>query len=316
MNHRIIFLLLALGATTMNMSAQRIEHLRYGDMNQWVTRHINESGVIGGKEKLLYEVAPTYTVRGNQAYVNQGKSPWGTSNVYAKVSGITKGSTSVYPADRGNGNKCAKLVSQMEQVKVLGLINMDVMVAGAMFLGQVHEPITSTKGPYAKIDMGVPYTKRPKSLVLDYKVEMPKGNTRVKSTGFGSKKTLPGHDNSVVFVFLQRRWEDKKGNIHARRVGTGGQLFTQSSPWVNGHKIPIKYGDGSSLPSYLQLRNKDNAYYARNSKGKMVPVIEEGWDDPTATPTHVLLMISAGSGEPYVGTEGLTFYVDNVGFEI
>ena len=82
--------------------------------------------------------------------------------------------------------------------------------------------------------------------------------------------------------------------------------------------MKIKYGNASNLPgygSYLALRNtKDKAYYARNSKGKMVPVIEEDWDDPDATPTHAIVMFSAGSGEPYVGTEGLTLYVDNVAF--
>lgn len=46
----------------------------------------------------------------------------------------------------------------------------------------------------------------------------------------------------------------------------------------------------------------------------MVPVTEEGWDSANATPTHIIVMFSAGSGEPYVGTEGLTLYVDNVGF--
>ncbi len=68
------------------------------------------------------------------------------------------------------------------------------------------------------------------------------------------------------------------------------------------------------MPDYLQLRSGDDRYYARNSKGKMVPVTEEGWDSADSTPTHIIVMFSAGSGEPYVGTEGLTLYVDNVGF--
>ena len=46
----------------------------------------------------------------------------------------------------------------------------------------------------------------------------------------------------------------------------------------------------------------------------MVPVVEEGWDSADATPTHVIVMMSAGSGEAYVGSEGLTLYVDNVAF--
>ena len=47
----------------------------------------------------------------------------------------------------------------------------------------------------------------------------------------------------------------------------------------------------------------------------MKPVVEEGWDE-NAQPTHVIVMMSAGDGEPYVGTEGLTFYIDNVGFQL
>ena len=100
---------------------------------------------------------------------------------------------------------------------MLGIINMSVMVTGSIFLGEMIEPISSTKNPYSKMDMGMPYAKRPKSLVFDYKVDMPNVNTRTKATGFGSQKTLPGRDEAAVFVFLQRRWEDAKGNIHAKR---------------------------------------------------------------------------------------------------
>lgn len=148
--------------------------------------------MIGGNSKTLYEIGPTQTINGNVAYRNKGNSPWCTSNVYAKVSGVVKGSNAVYPAVRSGSNKCAKLCSQMENVKVLGLINMDVMVAGSIFLGQMMEPITSTKNPYSKMDMGVAYTKKPKAVVFDYKLDMPATNSRVKSTGFGSKKHFRG----------------------------------------------------------------------------------------------------------------------------
>lgn len=297
--------------------AQKIERIKYGDFNNWITRVISESSVIGGYKKTLYEVGPTKTITGNTSYVNQGGSPWGNSNVFAKVSGITKGSCAVEPVVRSGANKCAKLSTKIEQVKVLGVINMDVMVAGSMFLGQMIEPVTSTKNPYSKMDMGVPYTKKPKALVLDYKVDMPATNSRTKATGFGSKKTIPGRDQAVVFVYLQSRWEDANGNLHAKRVGTGGKKFASASGWVNGAKIPIVYGDISSRADlkWLPLRKAGNAYYARNSKGKLKPVIEEGWD-ANATPTHVIVMISSGSGEPFVGTEGLNLYVDNIGFQL
>lgn len=313
---RSIISLLPLLVVALPLNAQgRIENIKYGDFNQWVTRHIHESGIIGGKEKTVYAIGPTADIDGNIPYKPQGGSPWATSNVYAKVSGVTKGSNAVFPCQRTGSDRCAKLSTRMEQVKVLGLLNMNVMVAGSIFLGKIYEPISSTKNPYAKMDMGIPFAQRPDALMLDYKVDMPNVDTRVKSSGFGGQKTLKGHDNGVVFIFLQRRWEDADGNLHACRVGTGGRLFTAASPWVNGHKVPIVYGDASAhqgYAPYMALRDKSNAYYALNSKGKLKPVIEEGWDDPSATPTHVIVMISAGSGEPYVGTEGLNLYVDNV----
>ncbi|MDE7414147.1 MAG: PCMD domain-containing protein [Muribaculaceae bacterium] len=319
MNKKLLSMLLV-GAAAMiqpsESSALRLEKLKYADFSNWVTRTINESKVIGGKTKTLYEIAPAKSINGNVAYSNQGGSPWATSNVYAKVSGVVKGSNSVSPASI-NGNKVAKLESKMEEVKVLGLINMDVMVAGSIFLGKLNEPVTSTKAPFAKMEMGIPYTKRPVALVFDYKVDMPAGNTRVKATGFGGKKTLQGRDNAEVYVLLQKRWEDAKGNIYAHRVGTGRERYSKSVPWTTGHQIKIQYGDITKQPGYkswMGLLDGNKAYYAKNSKGKMVPVHEVGWAPADATPTHVLVMASSSCGEPYVGTEGLTLYIDNIAF--
>lgn len=294
----------------------RLEPIKYGDFSQWITRTVKESKAIGGKSKILYEIGPSNTLIGNNPYKNAGGSPWATSNVYAKVAGISKGSGTVTPA-KVNGNMMAKMTAQMEEVKVLGIVNMDVMVAGTIFLGQIYEPITSTKGPFSKMEMGIPYTKRPKALVLDYKVDVPAANTRTKATGFGSKQTLNGRDNAEVYVLLQKRWEDEKGNIHAQRVGTGRERYSKSIPLTLGHQIPIHYGDITKQPfykEYMGLLNGNKAYYAKNSKGKLVPVEEEGWAPADATPTHVLVMCSSSCGTPFVGTEGLTLYVDNVCF--
>lgn len=294
----------------------RVEPIKYGDFSQWVTREVRESKAIGGATKKLYEIGPGGTAPANTAYKNRGGSPWATSNVYAKVAGIVKGSGTVTPV-KVNGNMMARLTAKMEEVKVLGIVNMDVMVAGTIFLGQIDEPISSTKGPFSKMEMGIPYTKRPKALVFDYKVDMPEGNVRVKSTGFGSKKTLQGRDNAEVYVLLQKRWEDENGNIHALRVGTGRERYDRSIPLTLNHQLPIHYGDitkESFYKPYMGLLNGDKAYYAHNSKGKLVPVQEEGWAPADATPTHVLVMCSSSCGTPFVGTEGLTLYVDNIGF--
>ncbi len=297
-------------------NALRLEPIKYGNFQNWVTRNISESAVIGGKKKSIYAIGPTHTINGNKAYVPAGGSPWATSNVYAKVMGVVKASNTVMPATMG-GSKVALCQTLLERVKALGIINMDVMVAGSIFLGRVYEPITSTKGPFSKMEMGIPYTKRPKALVFDYSVVMPKTNTRVKATGFGSAKTLQGRDNAEVYVLLQKRWEDKKGNIYAHRVGTGRERYNRSIPWTKGHQIKIQYGDITHTPGYrswMGLLDKGKAYYARNKKGKLVPVHEVGWAPVGTAPTHVLVMASSSCGTPFVGTKGVKLYIDNIAF--
>lgn len=310
----------ALAAIALTVSADAsaltLEPIKYGDMSQWVKRNLKESVVIGGKAKTVYAIGPSQTINGNTAYTPKGGSPWASSNVYAKVSGVVKASNTVEPSVV-NGNKMAKLYTKIEEVKVLGLLNMDVMVTGTIFLGKIREPISSTKSPYSKMEMGMPYTKRPKALVYDFKVEMPNVNTRVKATGFSSKKTLQGRDNAEVYVLLQKRWEDAKGNLHALRVGTGRERYGKNVALTKGHQLPIHYGDitkQSFYKPYMGLLNGAKAYYAYNSKGRLVPVQEEGWAPADATPTHVLVMASSTCGEAFIGTEGLTMYIDNIAF--
>lgn len=296
------------------MKAETFELFNYGDFNSWITRTITESKVLGGKSKTLYEIGPESTMTGNKAFTPKGGSPWATSNVYAKVVGISKGSNAVFPDVRSGNDKCVKLTTIMEHCKAIGIINIDVLVTGSIFLGQLFEPVTSTSDPYSKMEMGVPFTRRPKALQFDYKMLMPSGDTRTYSSGFGKKKTYQGHDKAEVIILLQRRWEDADGNLYAARVGTGRQLFETTTPdWVNAHRIPIKYGDISGSQDAKGLINGDHSYYARNSKGKMVPVQEVKWDDANATPTHMIVMASTGSGTAYIGTIGLTLWIDNMG---
>lgn len=293
--------------------AQQIVPLSYGNFDQWVTRHVKESGIIGGAEKKVFEVGPTKSIPNAGPYTNMGGSPWATSNVYAKVAGVVKASNQVYPDRHGNGY-CAKLTTQYEHVKALGIVNMDVLASGTIFLGQMLEPVSSTKNPYSKMNMGMPFSKRPSALQFEYKLTVPSGQ-RIYSSGFGSKKTLPGQDYAEVFILLQRRWEDSNGNIHAARVGTGRERFGSSVANWTTHRIPVWYGDitkHAGYQSYMGLIPKDKSYYAKNSKGKMVPVIEEKWDDPKATPTHIVVMASSGCGTAYTGTPGMALWIDNM----
>lgn len=310
-------ILISLGLTAMMsgyLCAETVVPLNFGNFDRWVTRNITESKVIGGKTKTIYEIGPTQTINGATPYTNKGGSPWASSNVLAKVMGVVKVSGTVTPEAHGSG-KCAKLTTSLEHVSAVGIVNMDVLAAGTIFLGSMKEPISSTKNPYRLMNMGIPYQKRPKYLQFDYKLHAPTGD-RIYSPGFGSQKTMRGRDYAEVFIILQRRWEDSKGGLHAARVGTGRiRLGATTNGWVNNYRVPVWYGNITThkgYQSYMGLIPKDRSYYATNSKGKMVPVVEEQWDDANATPTHMLVMASSGCGTPYVGTVGMTLWIDNI----
>ena len=133
---RNITLAIAVISILSTASAQNTEKIKFGDFENWQTRIIPESRLIGGHKKTLYEIAPTKTVEGNIPYSNQGGSQWATSNVLANVMGIVKGSNAVFPDDREGGGKAAKLSCIMEHCKAIGIINIDVCVAGSIFLGE------------------------------------------------------------------------------------------------------------------------------------------------------------------------------------
>ena len=50
----------------------KIEDIRYGDMDNWIDRQIEESGIIGGATKHVWAIGPTMTIEGDEAYVNKG----------------------------------------------------------------------------------------------------------------------------------------------------------------------------------------------------------------------------------------------------
>ena len=292
---------------------EKVVPLKYGNMDHWVVRNIKESAIIGGNQKTIYAVGPNMTLNGNTPYTNKGGSPWGSSNVLAHVSGIYKTNNSVY-RDKHEGGYCAKLVTHIEKVKVLGLINIKVLAAGSLFLGDVREPITSTKDGPKAINWGIPFTARPKALRYDYKTQLSTSPTRIKQTGFSSASTVQGHDYAVTLLFLQKRYEDAKGNITAKRVGTMVVKYGKSTNgWVENATYTIHYGDIRHMAGYdaatMGLRSTD---YARNSKGKRVPVKEVGWASAGDTPSHLILQFSSSHGGAYIGTPGNTLWIDNV----
>ena len=289
----------------------------YGKFDSWCRREVKESGLIGGNTEHLYEFY------GDTTEIHQtGKTPfsapegylWRTNNVLAIVAGIIKTNNTVYPEKRGEGY-CVRLETHLEEVKVLGMINMDVTCQGAIMIGQLPEPITTTKDPMSKVLYGVPFTQCPKAVRLDYKADV--CHEVIRGTGFSKLKPMGYEDHAEITVMLQKRWEDEDGNIHALRVGTAIERIEQDIPqWVNGHELVIGYGDITGNPyykDYMGLKtDPETAYRAVNSKGDVVMIIEEGWAPEGTEPTHLLLHAISSCGQAFYGGLGNTLWLDNV----
>lgn len=315
MNRYLNMLLLAV-ITWGGVSAQsKTELVPFGNFENWIEREIKESGVLGGQTKYVYAIAPSERIEGAKPYSNKGGSPWASSNVLAMVSGIVKTSNTVFPEDYHNG-KCARLETRLETCKVLGIVNISILASGTIFLGETLEPIKGTNNPYEKIIMGIPYTKRPKALVIDYKAKIATDNKLTKASGV-SVTTFAGDDCAEVLIYLQNRWEDSQGRVYAKRVGTLRQRIGSSTPdWVNDYKMALMYGDITSSPHYKPYMSLiPDTFYTRNSRGEMTVINETQWGDDSDTPTHMILLISSGCQGAYTGALGNTLWVDNIRME-
>ncbi|KXK37484.1 MAG: PCMD domain-containing protein [Saprospiraceae bacterium] len=293
---------------------ERVELLPFGNMEHWLSRNVIESGIIGGNTQTLFEIGDQREkTADNTAYVNRF-SPWAVSSVYAKVNGITKGSVTVFPEKRDKGT-VARLETHIETVSVLGVLNINVLASGTIFLGQMLEPIKDTKTPQSKLITGIPFTKKPSHLQFDYKVQT--GGASSKINGLSKTGKLTGQsDKAEIHILLQKRWEDKEGNVHALRIGTGWERMEKSVlTWQNNHRIPVHYGDISRsnvYRDYMGLRTGEKAYYTKNSKGKSVPIIEEGWGTADDEVTHLIVQFSSSNGGPYIGHPESRLWVDNI----
>lgn len=288
----------------------------FGRFDDWCLREVKESGIIGGKTKYLYEFY------GDQDTLATGKTPfkapkdylWRTNNVLAIVAGVVKTNNTVFPEKRGDGY-CARIETHIEEVKALGIVNMEVTCQGALLVGALPEPITTTKDPMSKVLYGVPFTGSPKALRLDYKADV--GNEVIRGTGFSKLKPMGYPDYAEITVILQKRWEDEDGNVHALRVGTGIERIMEDVPqWKNGYEVKVHYGDITSRPFYKEYMglktDSETAYHALNSKGKNVIISEDGWAEPGTEPTHLMIHIISSCGNAFYGGVGNTVWVDNV----
>ncbi|MCM1501649.1 MAG: PCMD domain-containing protein [Bacteroidales bacterium] len=290
----------------------------YGKFDRWCVREVKESDIIGGKIKLLYEFFGNgETIATREPLVKPADYLWRTNNVLANVAGVYKTNTTVFPEKRGDGY-CARIETHIEEVVALG-INMQVVCQGGMLIGDLVEPIRNTKDPLAKVLYGVNFSGRPRALVYDYKAEV--GHIVVKGTGFSKLKTLDYPDYPEICIILQKRWEDRDGNVHALRVGTGHErLMENVTQWVNGHELEVKYGDITSSPYYKEYMSlqtdPDTAYHAINSKGKNVAVVEEGWAGPGVEPNFLIIKFLASCNEAFYGGVGNILWIDNVRLEM
>lgn len=300
----------------LSASAQRYEKVPFGDFNQWAVRYITESKVIGGQEKVVYMVGPTDTIRGNVVYAHDN-TIWSSSNVFAKVMGVVKTSTNVTP-DFGPTGKCAKMVSQMVSCKVAGIINVKVMAAGSIYWGKTQEPVSAISNPYAVMAWGIPFMKRPKALVFNYKARIPNTGRLIRSTTFRATE-FDGYDPAEVVLVLQNRWEDAEGNIHAKRVGTAMcQVEKSTNGWIIDSRLPVIYGDARKNKDYKPYMDLITGYknmYAFNSKGKKKPILEEAWADADCPVTHAILWFASGSRGAFIGALDNVLWVDEVRLE-
>ena len=307
-----ILLLLA----CITASAQHYEKVPFGDFEQWTVRYVTESKVIGGQEKTLYVIGPTDTIRSNDLY-DYKNTIWSTSNAFAKVMGVVKTSNNVTP-DKGPTGTCAKLATQFAYCKVAGLVNIKVLAAGSIYWGKMLEPVTGVSDPFAFIDWGIPFIKRPKALVLNYKASIPNTGKLVKGTTTRTTE-FDGYDPAEILFVLQYRWEDDKGNVHAKRVGTAIYHVDQSSNgWMKDFRVPVIYGDArksADYQPYMGLLTGERTMYAINSKGKKKPILEEAWADSDCPVTHAIMWLSSGSSGAFVGALGNVLWVDEVRLE-
>ena len=300
----------------LSVSAQRYEKVPFGDFEHWVVRYITESQIIGGQEKTLYVIGPDDTIRSNAPY-SYKNTIWSSSNAFAKVMGVVKTSTNVTP-DKGPNGRCAKLATQFASCKVAGMVNIKVLAAGSIYWGKMLEPVTGVNDPYAFMDWGIPFTKRPKALVLNYKATIPNTGKLVKGTTFRTTE-FNGYDPAEILFILQNRWEDEKGNIHAKRVGTAVYHIEKSSNgWVKDFKLPIIYGDArksKDYKPYMDLISGDKTMYALNKKGKKKVIQEEAWAEENSPVTHAIMMITSGSQGAFVGALDNVLWVDEIRLE-
>ena len=250
-----------------SLSAQeRVELLPFGDFESWNQKQITESKLIGGKTKTLYKIGGV----------------WDCSNAHAKAFGVDKVSVSVRPEKRDNGT-CCRMETTLEVVSAVG-IDLKALATGSLYTGKMIDVVgmKQSSDPNSGIDMGVPFTGRPKALQLDYKAYIQSDGQIVHANAGAKVKNVNGRDKGQIVMALQYRWEEN-GHIYAYRVGTAHYFIENTEDWINNFRLPIEYGKIKQTNEYNELSS--TRHKSHNSNGKMVPIEEKGWKgDMTPTP--------------------------------
>ncbi len=300
-----------LSVITLAAQTRRAELVPYGDMDTWTVRYIKESGILGGKTKILHTPGPTDTIRKNIPYEPVAGNPWASSETYARVIVEAGAGGAVIPEPRGDGY-CCRLENKMTHVKIGDIY---AIVTGTLFWGTKLEPVglIGKYRPYTVVNFGVPFTGHPVAMCLDYKALI-SDSCFITSTARDKPVRVDGeHDCAEIYTLLQYRWEDPEtGEIFARRVGTGCERVCRTIPeWVNNHEIPILWGNITQEPDYKDYMGLNyTKMMALNSRGKMMQVQEVGYS--LDEPTHLIMMISAGCSGAFRAHEGNVLWVDNV----
>ena len=74
--------------------------------------------------------------------------------------------------------------TRMESVKVFGIVDITVLAAGSIFLGNVHEPIKGNEKSAENAEFRIPFTKKPIAIQFDYKVKMSDREKAYSCNGF------------------------------------------------------------------------------------------------------------------------------------
>lgn len=306
---------LATKAFSQNIASSFVDNLgqlNYSSLDFWYARKVNESSVLSGKTIELYAVGKVNPKSDfYDTTLKDEKSPWGTTNIYSKMV-LDIGNTRVFPEKRDNGY-CCRLETGIRKDNILGF-KVEVLIAGTLFLGEMIEPVRGVKDPIKNVSQGVPFNKKPKAVKFDYKYNV--GEKRVNAVN--NVKPVEGSDKAEFAVILQKRWEDKDGNVFATRIGGAREFFTGTvNDWINGATFPVTYGDPTNLPQYdektMGLIPGVSEVYVKNSQNIMVSMVETGWGKPDDIPTHMILYFTSSyRGVDYTGSPETKFWVDNI----